>query len=132
MLCLLIRIASFLMSTHNTHFQNKIRALELSQINILIFCSYGKILGNQEQVRNSCGKIFSHQCSSHGSSTVSIYIPYFMESRPKHSQVLLMLKVTRISDKNAHLKLPLITHFKINLFGLILNSELNNLIWPNI
>ena len=39
-LCVLIRIASILRSTHNIHFQNQVRALEFFQnINV---CSYGK------------------------------------------------------------------------------------------
>ena len=38
------------MSTHTVHFQNKIIALELSQINIAIAAVLEKILGNQEQV----------------------------------------------------------------------------------
>ena len=59
MLCVLIRIASSrrFLRGHNIHFQNKIRALELFQINKLIFAVMEKFLGTQEQVRNSRGEV---------------------------------------------------------------------------
>ena len=45
------------MKTHNIHFQNKIKALKLYQINILIFAVMEKKnLGTQNRVRNSRGK----------------------------------------------------------------------------
>ena len=42
------------MSTHNIHFQNKIRDLELSQVSL--YLQLWEKLGTQERARNSRGK----------------------------------------------------------------------------